>query len=246
MEQLNEYMLSNDFFSVCEKKGSYHNNLKPSNYTESKNEQDATITQENTSRNNTQSFNSSSFFSVAEDDILFWTFYILKYDYETYLHTRRSFSFEKQQKFSLIEQLQKKKQYLKSHKVKLNNLIEDLGTSHTINLATFVGLCCAYKINIVIYKNKVAEKHQFDESSSTFFMYNKSDKQLHTNKEKGFNIEKIFYIVPNLDKPLKSLTSYKKEELIEIAQLFSINSVCSQRKKSKTKQQLYDEIVQAI
>lgn len=241
MEQLQEYMLTNEFFQSCETKGRFFNNghkHTPTSVT--------SITQQDNAIVSNKTIIPSSFFSVAEDDILFWAFYILKYDYETYLHTRRSFSFEKQQKFSLIEQLQKKKQYLKSHKVKLNNLIEDLGTSHTINLATFVGLCCAYKINIVIYKNKVAEKHQFNESSNVFYMYNKESRQLHSTPEKGYTIEKQYYIVPNLDKPLKSLTSYKKEELIEIAQLFSINSVCTQRKKSKTKQQLYDEIVQAI
>ena len=185
-------------------------------------------------------------YSIKEDDKLFWMFYILHYDYDTYKYSKRTFQFEKQQKFSFIENLSEHKQKLKSHKLKLNAMIEDLGTSHTISLTTFVGLCCAYDINIVTYKNKIASLYKFNSHNDRFSMCDVVTKTLYKESQELNIVESKFIIVTSLDKPLKSVTSYKKQELQTMAALFNISITRENSKVQKTKPELYQEILENI
>jgi hypothetical protein len=185
-------------------------------------------------------------YAIEEADKLFWMFYILHYDYDTYKYSKRTFQFEKQQKFSFIESLSQHKQKLKSHKLKLTSMIEDLGTSHTITLNTFVGLCCAYDINIVTYKNKIAAYYKFNAHSDNFSMCDVSSNTLYKELQEFNTIDSKFIIVTSLDKPLKSVTSYKKQELQTMAALFDISITRENSKVQKTKPELYQEIMENI
>ena len=125
-------------------------------------------------------------------------------------------------------------------------MIEDLGTSHTISTNTFLGICCMFRINMCMMKNKIISLHIHDDDSETFYVYDVINKTLTKNPVEKSLLEKSYIIVSSLDKPLKSLTSYKKSELQDIASVFDISFVNNHTKKPKTKQQLYQEIIEQI
>ena len=186
------------------------------------------------------------YYDISDDDKLFWAFYIIQNSYEDYSFLKRTFSKEKQLKFEMIETLHPEKQKLKSHKIRISTLIEDLGASHIITLPTFIGLCCAYNKNICVYRNKIMASYQFDNTTNEYYILNGNTNELHTKCYNSAILENKYVIVANLDKPLKGVTSYKKGELKEIASKFGVQVCNSSTKKEKTKQQLYQEILEYI
>jgi len=227
MEQLTTHMLTAEFFKYepFTARKTYHN--KP----ETQKIQQKVV---------------KDYYDIVEDDKLFWAFYIIRHGYEEYSQVKRTFSNEKQLKFSMIEELKDEKQYLKQNKIRLSLLVEDLGTSHTISLPTFIGLCCAYRKNICVFRNKIMARYAFDESTVDFHVVDCNNKHLSSTKKNDTILENKYVIVTNLDKPLKDVTSYKKEELQIIASKFGVSCVHESTKKQKMKQQLYQDILENI
>lgn len=186
------------------------------------------------------------YYTIKEDDVLFWMTYILKHDYEQYNLCKRSFQFEKQLKFMLIEQLKDCKAALKEHKLRLSLIIDDLANASVINTDTLIALCCLYKKNIFLYKRKVGVFYTCKPDSAVYHSINVEDKQMHIEPSTHEQLSKKYILVSNLDKPLKNITSYKKQDLIEYAGTFNIEITKNGTKKQKTKQELYQEILAHI
>ena len=172
--------------------------------------------------------------------------YILKHEYEQYNLCKRNFQFEKQLKFMLIEQLKDCKATLKQYKLRLNPIIDDLANASVINTDTLIALCCLYKRNIFLYRGKVGVFYTCNPDSAVYHSINVEDKQMHIEPFTHEQLSKKFILVTNLDKPLKNITSYKKQDLIEYAETFNIEITKDGTKKQKTKQELYQEILAQI
>ena len=179
------------------------------------------------------------FFIPEEKDRLFWIFYIIKNGFSDYEYPgNTSFVKEKEEKFKLIEYLRLNKQMLKTNKIKnIREDIEDeLANKEVIGMKTFIALCIVYKINILfIHKRKCFDLvsiegnpyhiihhrenkqpiynkgHSHNKCQPNYYSYelDSTPEMLSSYKDNYFNWESI-------DKPIKGLSAYKVDELMEI------------------------------
>ena len=188
-------------------------------------------------------------FIPVEKDTLFWSFYILKHGIDAYqnLH-QRNVVVEKNIKIQYIEKFRENKSLLKENKCgPLTHIENHLLNERAIDMKTLQALCilenvscvylyekCFFEINInnedigsskigMIAKQKYPEKYGYVESCDVA------------------HIRKTKHHVDNLSKPLKSISSYKLNDLIELCKKLQV----SIPEKAK-KQILYNELTKII
>ena len=194
-------------------------------------------------------------FEPRQKDTLFWCFYVLHMGFDKYeMIGNKHFVEEKELKFKLIELIRSKKEVLKMHKIRpLSELEDDLANKQQITLKTFIALCILTNISVF-----VVDKHKYYESinitadqANCIHIIHKSIGEpvkfsidLLSTAEKINNYRENYYHVQTLDNKLKSLASYKYDELLEICKKLGIdldNSNTSTKKK--TKSELYELII---
>jgi hypothetical protein len=193
-------------------------------------------------------------FYPREEDNLFWCFYLMKNGHSAYeLIEHRNIVYEMQLKIEYVEKLRKNKNNLKTHSHKfdsLSHLEGVLSGSKRINLETFVTLCFLEQINIMII-NKSTYYQLFDDSDSSavVFMVCKDPKTKRygyklLNKEEMENYRTNYYHIENIIKPIKAISAYKVDDLVSICEKVSISVVNNVTGKRKTKQDMYESLVQ--
>ena len=226
IEGLQEHMLTASFF----------NKIKP-----------RTVERRKRRINDTPSpVKTCEYYEILEDDKLYWLYFILNNGYDVYNQTKRGFQVEKKHKFDIIEKVDKFKCHLKDFKLKASLLIEDLGTSNNINFTSFLSLCCMSHINLFVYKNKIGCFYNFNEDTSKYYVFDYVNKRLYKSPSEKASLDNKFILVSNLDKPLKAMSSYKKQDILEFATKLDINHYKVNSSKQKTKQELYNEILENI
>ena len=179
-----------------------------------------------------------------DKDSLFWGFIICKYGIVDYsLFPSRNLLTEKKLKIEYVERIKKEKTLFKPYKfITLTSLEEDLVSKETISLATLFALCILGHINIMYIKKRTFYELQMNDTSTLYLV-----QQLHTQPlEYGFTVintgdmkevREKYYLLDNLAKPLKAISSYKTEEISEIAKKLKLKD-----DKKETKKDLYDKI----
>ena len=196
-------------------------------------------------------------YNPKQKDSLFWCFYILKYGYSNYEMeiNNQYFTIEKNEKFKYIELLRNNKDKLKIHKIKpLTELEDDLANKDKISIKTFFALCVIEQINVLlVVKRKVYELlcvnvdithpihviHRNNETYEHFIEIEPSDKVIETYKN-------TYYKMSNFDSSLKSIGSYKLDELIDLCKKLDINIEEYKKRENKTKvtkKDIYELIV---
>jgi hypothetical protein len=190
----------------------------------------------------------SSKFEPRDKDTLFWCLYAMKHGIEKYhMLERRNFILEKKIKIEYIENLRKEKQLLKTYKFATLAHIEDQLANHVkIDFKTFITLCTLENLNIHFIKSKTCYTHLMNDTSDIFVIFY-LDKDRYAfqkiDKSELANFTEPYYVLDNIEKPIKSISSYKVQELIDICNKLGIEIIHSDTKKTKTKQQLYESIV---
>ena len=173
-------------------------------------------------------------YKPKQKDSLFWCFYILKngfFNYEMEINNQY-FVVEKKEKFKYIEVLRKNKDILKIHKIKpLTELEDDLANKDKISIKTFISLCIFENINILLVNNrKIYELlcTDIDEKNPIHIVHrnNKTYEhsiELDTTDEIIQKYRDTYYKMNNFETSLKSMASYKLEELIELCKKLNIN-----------------------
>jgi hypothetical protein len=142
------------------------------------------------------------------------------------------------------------------HKIKpLSELEDDLANKQQISLKTFIALCILNNISVF-----VVDKHKYYESINVV-SDSKDQNHIHiihksigepvkyfvdllSTTEKINNYREKYYHVQTLDNKLKSLASYKYDELLEICKKLGIDLDNSNTMtKKKTKAELYEMII---
>ena len=211
-------------------------------------------------------YNEKTFLSkkLNLNDKLFWCFYKLyKNINDNDLEYINTFTTEKEFKVSVIEKIKNNKDLLKKHKIQKNFVESEITNDKIISLYSFKTLCILYNINIIVIKDNNTytrfTNYNLENSIDNLDNYNvikliyKNSSSINNNFELVNNIDKTevinalnnFYYVKNLDKPLKSLSSYKLDEIIEIANKLCIN-IYKEFGKTKTKTELYSDCVKKI
>lgn len=189
-------------------------------------------------------------YQPEQKDSLFWCFYILKYGYSNYEMeiNNQYFTIEKNEKYKYVNIFRDKKDLLKMHKIKpFNDLEIELTSDNPISIKTFFALCIVENINVLIIdKRKYYELILNDDSKCNIIHKNRDTKEhyieLNATEQKIDTYRKDYYKMSNFDEGLKTISSYKLEDLVEICRQLNIN-VNKDNTKKKTKKELYELII---
>jgi hypothetical protein len=199
--------------------------------------------------------NENNFFFPKEKDGLFWCFYIIKngdVKYDSIYHKNEVLA--SQIKIEYVEKIRKEKQTVKTYKFDtISNIESNLANDKILNIKTFLTLCAIENINILYTHNKTYYELLTNDTDNIYIVncldkgsgshYKKYGYQLQT-KDYANNIKSTLYKVDNIDKPLKSLSYYKVEDLIKICNKLVIETINKQNGKEKLKKELYESIIQ--
>jgi hypothetical protein len=190
-----------------------------------------------------------STFSPKQKDSLFWCFYILKYGEQKYeMLENINIVLEKRLKIEYIEKIRKEKQIVKSHKfATLTHLENQLANEEKIDLPTFFTLCVIENINILyVCKKTYFELLMNDDKIHIIHRLDNYSKYGYEGIEKS-KIElyrSTLFKLESVDKPIKSISSYKVSELLEFCSKLGIEIYVKDTTKSKSKKDLYESLIQ--
>ena len=194
-------------------------------------------------------------FIPREQDTLFWCYYIIKNgDIKYEMIQNRNFVTTKQLKIDLVSKIRENKTTIKMYKFDtLSNLESNLSNDNNISIKTFMTLCAISNINIIFVSKKTYYELLTNDTDIIYIIREIDNSQLKYNKQYGYEIatEELLnevrsnlYKVDSLDKPIKGLSSYKVSDLINIANKLVIEIINKQTGKNKTKNELYESIIQ--
>jgi hypothetical protein len=115
-----------------------------------------------------------------------------------------------------------------------------------------MSLCAIDKINLIFVSRKTYFELLMNDSQPIYII-RELDNNSKYNKKYGFeianeaslqNIRTTLYKIDNLDKPIKALSSYKVKDLTDICEKLAIKIHKDDTTKNKTKNELYESIIQ--
>jgi hypothetical protein len=203
---------------------------------------------------NTEKKAIDSIYRPKQKDSLFWCFYILKHGYSNYEMeiNNQYFTVEKTEKFKYIDLIRKNKDILKIHKIKpFTELEDDLANKERISIKTFFALCVLENINILLVdKRKIFEITcvDIDDKHPVNIVHRHNQTyehhiELNTTSDILQKYRETYYKMPGIDSTLKSMGSYKLDELTDLCKKLNINIEQSVDKKKKTKKDIYELLV---
>ena len=194
-------------------------------------------------------------YKPKQKDSLFWCFYILKYGYSNYEMeiNNQYFTIEKKEKFNYIELLRKNKDLLKIHKIKpFTELEDDLANKDKISVKTFFALCVLENINVLLVDNRKIFEFtcvDIDDSHPVNIVHRNRNNyehyiELNVTDDILKNYRETYYNSSLLEASIKSIGSYKCDELIELCKKLDIGlNIKEEGKKKMTKKDIYELLV---
>ena len=198
-------------------------------------------------------------FIPGKKDTLFWIFYILKNGFDDYnLIGSNEYVYEKEVKVKYIDKIREnKKQLRQSSFNKLSTCENELINEDIITLKTFQVLCALEKIPYCFVNSNIIYSDEFTELDSEEKLSEDKEKYknvnvIHKTNSNHFALEidgytmisnyiKTKYKIENLEKPIKSIGSYKVDELKQLMRIFKL-PVADEKGKNLTKPKMYDII----
>jgi len=194
-------------------------------------------------------------FVPAQQDSLFWCFYILKNgdaSYETL--NNKNLLVAKQQKIDLVSVIRKNKDIVKTYKFDtITNLESNLANDDNLSLKTFLSLCAIENINVVYVSNKTYYEAMMNDSGVIYIVREIQSPANKYHKKYGFElstapvldvIRNTLYKLEVVDKPIRAASAYKLQDLIDICGKLDIAITNKETGKNKSKNDLYESIVQ--
>jgi hypothetical protein len=205
--------------------------------------------------NNKQIDKISQIFIPREQDSLFWCYYIIKYgDINYEMLQNKNIVTTKQLKINYVTKIRENKQILKTYKFDtISNIESNLANDSIITIKTFMSLCAIDNINIIFISKKTYYELLTNDSGIIYIIRELDNIKLKYNKQYGYEIANenllneihdSYYKVDFIDKPIKCLSAYKVSDLINIANKLAIQTLNKETGKNKTKNELYESIIQ--
>jgi hypothetical protein len=177
-----------------------------------------------------------------DNDSLFWCLYIIKNGITNYTQlTNRNLIIEKKLKIEYVERLRKEKQLIKQYKFDtLTNIENSLSNENRIDINTFFTLCVVGCLNIFFIKKNTYFELNMNDSNKIYIIKYLSEKDKYgfeeANKDSINDLREKYYKVENMSKPIKSISAYKTQDLIDICNKLGIET-------SDKKKDLYEAII---
>ena len=172
--------------------------------------------------------------------------------FEEMLNVKNSL-IEKQIKITYVNKIRENKQIIKTYKFDtITGMESNLANDNNINIKTIMSLCAIDKINL-IFINKKTYFELLMNDTEPIYIIRTLDLQSKYNKKYGFeignndslnDIRTTLYKIENLDKPIKALSSYKVKDLTDMCEKLGIEIINTETGKNKTKNMLYESIIQ--
>jgi len=187
-------------------------------------------------------------------DSLFWCYYIMvngetKYEMIPYKNVLIS----KQIKIDLVSVIRSNKDIIKTYKFDtITNIESNLANDNNLNAKTFLTLCAINNINVIYISKKTYYELQMNDTNIIYIVYEKPSHSKYVNKygyelcteEKIEKIKSTYYKLDKVDKQLKSISSYKVEDLVTICNKLAIETTNKDNGKTKPKKDLYESLIQ--
>jgi hypothetical protein len=199
---------------------------------------------------NIKNNNNNNIYKINHKDTLFWCFYILKNSFSKYemINIENNiFTIEKEEKYKYISILRNYKDLLKQYKIKPLYVLEDeLANKDFISIKTFLALCIIENINIFIVNNRsYFELIINNDINTNFIIHKENDNNKYYiefyDKNKVEFLKKNYLSINNFDNKLKSISSYKLDDLIDIAKRLNID--LNKNNKKLTKKEIYEMLI---
>jgi hypothetical protein len=195
-----------------------------------------------------------SLFIPKEQDSLFWCYYIIKNGDAKYeMLNHKNMLMAKQMKIDYVEYIRKNKPTIKTYKFDtLTNIESNLVNDNNINIKTVFALCAIENINLIYVRKRTYYDLAMNDSEVGFIIreipantkYNYVYGFELSTPNKIAEIKSTLYKLDSIDKPIKSISAYKSEDIINIANKLSISTINVEKGKNKTKKDIYEAIIQ--
>jgi len=194
--------------------------------------------------------NKKTIFIPKEKDTLFWCYYIIVNGDTSYeMLPYKNELIEKQMKIELINKIRQSKQLIKTYKTDtITNIENNLANEKLLNVKSFLTLCLIENKNILFINNKTYYECLMNDTDEIFIIHtikNKYDIKYgfeSNNINVADDLKKSLYRIDKIDKPIKAISAYKTDELIQICEKLGIE--ISINGKNKLKKDLYESIIQ--
>ena len=189
-------------------------------------------------------------FIPPEMDSLFWCLYIMKYGEIHYeMLDNKSVVTEKKLKIEYVEKIRLNKVLLKTYKFNtFSELENNLTNDKTLSLSSVLSLCALDNLNILVIQNKTYYELCMNDSHDTAIIQ-KFDKKFGVklvDNDFTMGVKNDFIQIENVEKPLKAISAYKVQDLINICNKLEIDVKHALSEKTKTKKELYEDIYKKI
>ena len=245
IDALSTYMLNLQNLNKIIKNGANCDNIRKASSKQTNRFNKAVNKDESSS--SSSSSQGDTFFPDVHDS-LFWSFYIMKNGQEAYESLGKiNIVIERKIKIEYIERFRESKQVLKSYKTApLTHLENILLNEKQIDIKTLIALCVIEGISFMyIYKNTYFEMNiDADESTQIHAIVRMDMPTKYGYKiiQDSKPIRESFYKIDNMNKPLKSMSAYKLDELVVFCNKLGMASVNDGKKANK--KCLYEILVQ--
>ena len=164
--------------------------------------------------------------------------------YEMLKH--RNFIIEKKLKFEFIEQIRSDKQLIKTYKIAtLTHLENNLANEERVDVKTFLNLCIIENLNVIYINKKTYFKLLMNDTNSIHVIHCLDNYKFgYEQKTISDDITSKLFLLDSIDKPIKAISAYKVQELVDICNTLSIETTCKESGKTKSKKDLYELLIQ--
>jgi hypothetical protein len=243
IDALSTYMLNLKNLNKIIKNGASYDNIRKVSSKHSRSRTDANKDESSSS----SSTKGDTLFPDVHDS-LFWSFYIMKNGQEAYESLGKiNIVIERKIKIEYIERFRESKQVLKSYKTApLTHLENILLNEKQIDIKTLIALCVIEGLSFMyIYKNTYFEMNIDADENTQIHAIVRMDMPTRYGYKiipDSKPIRESFYKIDNMNKPLKSMSAYKLDELVVFCNKLGMTT--DKDGKKVNKKCLYEMLVQ--
>jgi len=244
IDALSTYMLNLKNLNKIVKNGASYNNIRKVSTKHSRSRAETNTNKEESSSPSSQG---DTFFPHVNDS-LFWCFYIMKNGQEAYESLGKiNIVIERKIKIEYIERFRESKQVLKTYKTApITHLENILLNEKQVDIKTLIALCVIEGISFMyIYKNTYFEMNIDADESTQIHSIVRMDMPIKYGYKIIQDVKSIresFYKIDNMNKPLKSMSAYKLDELVVFCN--KLGMTIDKDGKKANKKCLYEMLVQ--
>ena len=134
----------------------------------------------------------------------------------------------------------------------ISNLESNLANDNNLSINTFFTLCAIKNINVIFLRKNTYYEMLMNDSDKIYILHEIQSQSKYNNKygyemgtnESISNIRNTFFKLEAIHKPIKAISAYRLDELINICNKLVININNNITSKQKSKKELYESIIQ--